>query len=31
MERFFSEGRPAAVVYYYMGAPQRSVLYLSPI
>ena len=30
VERFFSEGRPAAVVYYYMGAPQRSVLYLSP-
>jgi hypothetical protein len=30
VERFFSEGRPAAVVYYYMGAPQRSVMYLSP-
>jgi hypothetical protein len=30
MERFFSEGRPAAVVYYYMGAPQRSMMYLSP-
>lgn len=30
MERFFSDGRPAAVVYYYLGAPQRSVLYLSP-
>jgi len=30
MERFFSQGRPAAVVYYYLGAPQRSVLYLSP-
>jgi hypothetical protein len=30
VERFFSEGRPAAVIYYYMGAPQRSVLYLSP-
>ena len=29
VERFFSEGRPAAVVYYFMGAPQRSVLYLS--
>lgn len=29
-ERFFSVGRPAALVYYYMGAPQRSVLYLSP-
>jgi len=30
VERFFSYGRPAAVVYYYLGAPQRSVLYLSP-
>jgi hypothetical protein len=30
VERFFSEGRPAAVVFYYMGAPQRSVMYLSP-
>jgi hypothetical protein len=30
VERFFSEGRSAAVVYYYIGAPQRSVLYLSP-
>ena len=30
MERFFSEGRPAVVIYYYMGAPQRSVLNLSP-
>lgn len=30
IERFFSEGRPAAVVYYYLGAPQRSVVYLSP-
>lgn len=30
MERFFSDGRPAAVVFYYLGAPQRSVLYLSP-
>ncbi len=30
VERFFSKGRPAAVVYYFMGAPQRSVLYLSP-
>ena len=29
-ERFFSEGRPAAVVYYYLGAPQRSTVYLSP-
>jgi hypothetical protein len=30
VERFYSEGRPAAVVFYYMGAPQRSVMYLSP-
>lgn len=29
-ERFFSAGRPAVVVYYYLGAPQRSVVYLSP-
>ncbi|MDP3849484.1 MAG: hypothetical protein Q8Q59_03200 [Luteolibacter sp.] len=30
VERLFSQGRPAAVVYYYLGAPQRSVIYLSP-
>lgn len=30
IERFFSAGRPAVVVYYYLGAPQRSVVYLSP-
>lgn len=30
IERFFSEGRPAVVVYYHLGAPQRSVVYLSP-
>ena len=30
IERFFSEGRPAVVVHYYLGAPQRSVVYLSP-
>ncbi len=30
IERFFSEGRPAAIVYYYLGAPQRSIVYLSP-
>ena len=30
IERFFSEGRPAVVVYYYLGAPQRSMIYLSP-
>ena len=26
IERFFAEGRPAVVVYYYLGAPQRSVV-----
>jgi hypothetical protein len=30
VERFFSSGRPAVVVYYFVGAPQRSVIYLSP-
>jgi len=30
IERFFSEGRPAAIVFYYLGAPQRSAVYLSP-
>jgi len=30
IERFFSEGRPAVLVYYYLGAPQRSVVHLSP-
>ncbi len=30
IERFFSQGRPAAIVYYYLSAPQRSVVYLSP-
>lgn len=30
IERFYAEGRPAAIVYYYLGAPQRSVVYLSP-
>lgn len=29
-ERLFSEGRPAVIVYYYLGAPRRSVVYLSP-
>lgn len=29
IERFFSEGRPAAIVFYYLGAPQRSMVYLS--
>jgi hypothetical protein len=30
IERFFSEGRPVAMIYYYLGAPQRSTVYLSP-
>ncbi len=30
IERFFSQGRPAVIVYYYLGSPQRSVVYLSP-
>jgi len=30
VERFFSSGRPAVIMYCYLGAPQRSVLYLSP-
>jgi len=29
-ERLYSTGRQAAVVCYFLGAPQRSVLYLSP-
>lgn len=29
-ERLYSEGKPAAVVYYYIGAPQRSSIHLSP-
>ena len=30
VERFFSEGKPAVVVYYYLGAPQKSDIYVSP-
>lgn len=30
VERLFNEGRPAAVIFYYLGAPQRSVISLSP-
>lgn len=30
IERFFSDGRPAMIVYYFLGQPQQSVLYLSP-
>lgn len=30
VERCFSTGRPAAVVFYFLGAPQRSTIALSP-
>lgn len=29
-ERLFNEARPAVIVFYYMGVPQRSTIYLSP-
>lgn len=29
-ERFFSSGKPAAVVLYFLGSPQRSLIQLSP-
>lgn len=31
VERFFSEGKPAVVVYYFLGAPQKTDLYVSPV
>ena len=31
VERHFSEGKPAVVVYYYLGAPERSDIYVSPL
>lgn len=31
VERLYSEGKPAVVIYYYLGAPQRTALYLSPV
>ncbi len=31
VERFYSAGRPAVIVYYYLGAPQRSVIHVSPL
>lgn len=31
VERLYSVGKPAVVAYYYLGAPQRSDIYLSPI
>ncbi len=30
VERFFSDGKPAVVVYYYLGSPQRSEIQVSP-
>lgn len=30
VERFFSTGKPAVVVYYYLGAPAKSDIYLTP-
>ena len=30
VERCFATGRPAAVVFYFLGAPQRSMISLSP-
>lgn len=30
VERLFTTGRPAAVVFYFVGTPQRSAIYLSP-
>ncbi|MEP2776333.1 MAG: hypothetical protein ABJQ29_14945 [Luteolibacter sp.] len=31
VERLYSVGKPAVIVYYYAGAPQRSAVYLSPV
>jgi hypothetical protein len=31
VERFFQTGKPAAVVLYFLGAPQRSSVFLSPV
>ncbi len=30
-ERLFSGGQPAVIVNYYIGAPQRTTIYLSPV
>jgi hypothetical protein len=30
VEQHYSVGKPAAMIYYYLGAPQRSAMYLSP-
>jgi len=29
-ERLFSEGRPAAMIFYFMGDPERSLMHFSP-
>jgi hypothetical protein len=31
VERHFSGGKPAVVVYYYLGAPEKSDIYVSPL
>ena len=31
VERVFSVGKPAVIIYYYLGAPQRAAVYLSPV
>ncbi len=31
VERHFSAGKPAVVVYYYLGAPEKSDIYVSPL
>ncbi|QTN31722.1 hypothetical protein HZ994_05075 [Akkermansiaceae bacterium] len=31
VERLYSVGKPALVVYYHLGAPQRATVYLSPV
>ncbi len=31
VERLYSVGEPAVVIYYYLGDPQRSMMYISPV
>jgi hypothetical protein len=31
VERLYSVGKPAVVIYYYVGAPQRTTMYISPV
>jgi len=31
VERLYSVGKPAVVVYYYLGVPQRTSVYVSPV